>query len=213
MPSRTTRPDPRRSRPRRRRPAGSASGGGVEAGRERRRRRRPLVRRRRRRARAAGSRRPRARGPASAWVPGRSPPNGPGARTPRRARTAASARGRRTSTPRRRWRTRRRPGRPGATRVTSAPTASTMPDGLVPEHAPGVVGVLPCRKCRSEPQIAARVTRTTASVGASSAGIGHVGDLARAGLPRSTTARISASSGNRVGTSPQRTTSSCAACT
>ena len=138
-----------------------------------------------------------------------------GAEDGRVARTAGSARARRTSTTRTRCRTPPPPGRPGAKPVTSG--ADRLHDARRPRdpaRRPGATGAFRWRKCRSEPQIAARVTRTTASVGSHELGLGHIVDPHDA-RPRRTRprARRQSSSGNRVGTVLHRWTSSSAAFT
>src|SRR5436309_266479 len=56
---------------------------------------------------------------------------------------------------------------PGWKRRTSGPTSSTTPIPSWPMTSPGVSGILPWRKWRSEPQIAAARIRTIASFGSS----------------------------------------------
>src|SRR6185503_16876893 len=59
---------------------------------------------------------------------------------------------------------------PVETRPTASPTRSTMPTPSCPIVVPGSIGALPWKKCRSDPQIAARRTRTIASVGSTISG-------------------------------------------
>ena len=61
---------------------------------------------------------------------------------------------------------------PTATRSTSLPTVSTIPTASWPITPPGSTGTFPRTMCRSEPQMAAHVTRTTASPGSTISGSG-----------------------------------------
>ncbi len=55
---------------------------------------------------------------------------------------------------------------------TEGPTSSTTPMNSWPKVCPTrVSGIMPWYRCRSDPQIAARVTRTIASLGCSMAGM------------------------------------------
>jgi hypothetical protein len=61
---------------------------------------------------------------------------------------------------------------PGLSRSTDDPTSATSPMNSCPKVWPTLVsGIIPWYRCRSEPQIAASFTRTTASFGCSILGV------------------------------------------
>ena len=61
---------------------------------------------------------------------------------------------------------------PGEKRSTSGADAFHDAHRLVPQDVAGSIGAFPWKKWRSEPQIAVRVTRTTASPGSWTAASG-----------------------------------------
>ena len=76
---------------------------------------------------------------------------------------------------------------------TDGPTSSTTPMNSCPKVMPTrVSGIIPWYRCRSEPQIAASVTRTIASFGCSIGGISFSSTRTLYG-PRYTIARNTAS--------------------
>src|SRR3712207_119568 len=79
---------------------------------------------------------------------------------------------------------------PGFRFCTDEPTSSTTPTNSWPKVIPTrVSGIIPWYRCRSDPQIAARVTRTIASFGCSIGGTSFSSVRTRYG-PRYTIARI-----------------------
>src|SRR5919112_1884106 len=83
---------------------------------------------------------------------------------------------------------------PGLRFCTDGPTWSTTPMNSWPNVIPTrVSGIMPWYRCRTEPQIAARVTRTSASLGCSIAGMSFSSTRTRYG-PRYTIARMLTSS-------------------
>src|SRR5919112_6461558 len=95
---------------------------------------------------------------------------------------------------------------PGLRFCTDGPTWSTTPMNSWPNVIPTrVSGIIPWYRCRSEPQIAARVTRTIASLGCSIAGMSFSSTRTRYG-PRYTIARMLApvaGAPTAVGSSPR----------
>src|SRR3954466_13075378 len=86
--------------------------------------------------------------------------------------------------------------------ATDGPTCSTTPTNSWPKVWPTrVSGTSPWYRCRSEPQIAARVTRTIASLGCSIAGISFSSTRTLYG-PRYTIARIGWPPPERRGSDP-----------
>src|SRR6186997_3183370 len=86
---------------------------------------------------------------------------------------------------------------PGAKPVTASPTASTTPTASWPITSPGAIGAFRWKKCRSDPQIAARVTRTIASVGSRSSGSGTSSIRTRPASANTTARTASALVGER----------------
>src|SRR4051812_20128119 len=82
---------------------------------------------------------------------------------------------------------------PGTRFCTDEPTCSTTPMNSCPKVVPTLVsGIRPWYRCRSDPQIAALVTRTIASLGCSIGGTSFSSTRTLYG-PRYTIARIHAS--------------------